>query len=39
MILKLKYDSIKQIRKLISEIMPNNADTENAKDFIESLIN
>ena len=38
-LLKLKYDSIKQIRKLISEIMPKNADTENAKDFIESLIN
>lgn len=38
-ILKLKYDSIKQIRKLISEIIPNNTDTENAKDFIESLIN
>lgn len=38
-LLKLKYDSIKQIRKLISEIIPTNADTENAKDFIESLIN
>jgi EAL domain-containing protein (putative c-di-GMP-specific phosphodiesterase class I) len=37
-LLKLKYDSIKQIRKLISEIMPNNADTENAEDFINSLI-
>ena len=38
-ILKLKYDSIKQIRKLIQEIIPNYTDTENAKDFIESLIN
>ena len=38
-ILKLKYDAIKQIRKLIQEIIPNNVDTENAKDFIESLIN
>ena len=38
-ILKLKYDAIKQIRKLIQEIIPNYPDTENAKDFIESLIN
>ena len=38
-ILKVKYDSIKQIRKLIQEIIPNYTDTENAKDFIESLIN
>ncbi len=37
-LLKLKYDSIKQIRKLISEIIPTNTDTENAEDFINSLI-
>lgn len=37
-ILKLKYDSIKQIRKLIQEIVPKYADTENVQDFINGLI-
>ena len=37
-IIKLKYDSIKQIRKLIQEIIPTNADNENVQDFINGLI-
>lgn len=37
-ILKLKYDAIKQIRKLIEEIAPNNMSNENVEDFINSLI-
>ena len=37
-LLKLKYDAIKQIRKLIQEIIPTNADNENVQDFINGLI-
>ena len=37
-IIKLKYDAVKQIRKLIQEIIPTNADNENVQDFINGLI-
>lgn len=37
-VLKMKYDSIKQIRKLIQEIVPNGDAEDNAEDFINNLI-
>jgi len=38
-ILKLKYESLKQIRKLLKEIFDNKLDTENVDNFIENLCN
>lgn len=38
-ILKLKYDSLKQIRKLLKDIFDNKLDTEKVDDFIENLCN
>ena len=38
-ILKLKYKSLKQIRKLLKEIFDNKLDTEKVDDFIENLCN
>lgn len=35
-LIKLKFDSIKEIRKLLKEITPKE-DTENVEDFIRSL--
>jgi hypothetical protein len=37
-LLKLKYDAIKQIRKLLQEIVKNNDNNDDADDFIKSLI-
>ena len=37
-LLKLKYDAIKQIRKLLQEIVKNNDTNDDADDFIKSLI-
>lgn len=36
-LIRLKYESIKQIRKIISEITPK-GETENVEDFIKSLV-
>ena len=37
-LIKLKYDAIKQIRKLLQEIVKNNDNNDDADDFIKSLI-
>lgn len=36
-ILKLKYDSLKEIRRLLKEIFDNKIDNENVDEFIENL--
>lgn len=36
-ILKLKYESLKEIRKLLKEIFDNKLDAEKVDDFIENL--
>lgn len=38
-ILKLKYESLKQIRKLLKEIFNEKMDAENVDNFIENLCN
>lgn len=38
-ILKLKYNAIKEIRKILNEILPKEIDnTESAEDFINRLV-